>query len=349
MSKQPVQTERIRFFGRWQNLAFAFILGIPTWIIANTFTHQWQIPEDESMATALVILCILAMFSGRYLAIIWQQKAHQQMQTVILLLTVLIAAPTITVFILLDFPAPSLRGLKMVLLLISFILIGGSSGMLIKFFRSFQEKQLRDARLSADKSQAELRALQAQLSPHFLFNTLNNLYGLSIAQPDKLPPLLLKLSDLLRYSVYGAKEVIVPLHEELAYIQHYIDFERIRMDDRLLLHCNLSEGIKSTIGIAPLLFIVLVENAFKHARNTSADRIFIDIRLSLQAGELIFYVENTCSDEIPVAGMIDRNSGFGLENLKERLEFLYPSKHILTTQKFNGRFRAEIRLKINPV
>ncbi|WP_290791653.1 sensor histidine kinase [Flavihumibacter sp. UBA7668] len=349
MRQQSVQTERIRFFGRWQNLAFAFILGIPLWIIANTFTHQWQVPEDESMATALVIMFTLAMFAGRYLAIIWQQKAHQQMQTLLLLLTVLIAAPTITIFILFDFPSNSLRGIKLSLLLICFILIGGSGGMLIKFFRTFQEKQLRDARLSADKSQAELRALQAQLSPHFLFNTLNNLYGLSIAQPDKLPPLLLKLSDLLRYSVYGAKEVLVPLHEELAYIQHYIDFERIRMDDRLLLHCNLSEGLKSTIGIAPLLFIVLVENAFKHARNTSADSIFIDIRLSIQLGELVFYVENSCSEEIPAAGIIDRNSGFGLENLKERLEFLYPAKHILTIQRFNGRFRAEIRLKSNAV
>ncbi|KYP15174.1 sensor histidine kinase [Flavihumibacter sp. CACIAM 22H1] len=349
MSKEPVHTEQKRFFGRWQNLVIAFILGIPLWIIANTFTEQWNLPEDESMATALVILFMLAMFSGRYLAITWQHKAHPQLQTVFVLLMVLIAAPTITVFILLDFPSPSLRGIKMVLLLISFILIGVSSGMLIKFIRTYQEKQLRDARFSANKSQAELSALQAQLSPHFLFNTLNNLYGLSIAQPDKLPALLLKLSDLLRYSVYGAKELIVPLHEELAYIQHYIDFERIRMDDRLLLHCSLEQGKSSTLGVAPLLFIVLVENAFKHARNTSLNKIFIDVRLTLQPEELVFFVENSCAEKELNTSLVNRNSGFGLENLKERLNFIYPAHHILTVQRFNGRFRAELRLKINAV
>lgn len=342
-----MEDKRIRFFGRWQNLAFAFIIAIPGWIVAHTFTEQWQIRDDESVATAIVILFTLALFSGRYLAILWQHQAHQRMQSVLLMLTVLLIAPALTMFVLFDFPSEALRGLKLALTFLCFILFGLSSGMLIKLIKSYQDLQLMDARLAADKSRAELKALQAQLSPHFLFNTLNNLYGLSIARPEKLPDLILKLSNLLHYSVYGAKELLVPLKDELAYIQHYIDFERIRMDNRLVLEVDLEQGRQSAVQIAPLLLIVLVENAFKHARESIGEELFIGIQLRMQRGELVFYVENTCSATEP-AGIVGgkESGGFGLANLRERLELIYPGKHILQVQPFNGRFRAELRLKI---
>src|SRR6185312_12112420 len=112
-------------------------------------------------------------------------------------------------------------------------LLAFSSGIIIKLLRISVRHQLTEAKAAASQSEDELRFLQNQLSPHFLFNTLNNMYGISLIQHEKIPGLLLKLSDLLRYSVYDAKELFVPLKNELAYIKDYIDFEKIRIGDKL--------------------------------------------------------------------------------------------------------------------
>lgn len=343
--KTEQKHESTSFFGSWRNLLLSGIAAIPAWQIANYFTENWQIQDDEAMATALVIFGLLALFSGRYMAYAWRNKAFEQMQTVILLLSVLIAAPVMTLFLMMDFTSTALRGLKLSLVTVCFLLIGFASGVLIKLIKSYQEQKLREAQLTADKSQVELRALQAQLSPHFLFNTLNNLYGLSISQPSQLPQLLLKLSDLLRYSVYGSKELMVPLKDELIYIQHYIDFERIRIDHRYQINCSLEDGIMLNDVIAPMVLIVFVENAFKHARHTEDDTIFITIRLEVLPKELVFVVENSCAEETVFVRGVEESSGFGLENLRQRLDLIYPKEHLLTIQQFNGRFKTELRLK----
>ncbi len=112
-------------------------------------------------------------------------------------------------------------------------LLSLATGMFIKLVRERVNQQLHEAQVSAINSQSELQLLQAQLSPHFLFNTLNNMYGISISQHEKIPALLLKLSELLRYSVYESKERYVPLKEEFSYIHNYIEFEKLRLADRL--------------------------------------------------------------------------------------------------------------------
>jgi hypothetical protein len=162
------------------------------------------------------------VFSGRFLALIWKDKLVADQVTVGVLVGLLLVV-TYNLFRMLDHSAGHGMGRNLAILFMSFLLLGLSSGVLIKILKRSQQQQLTDALVAAGKSQAELKLLQAQLSPHFLFNTLNNLYGLSITQPDKLPPLLLKLSDLLRYSVYGASEDKVSLQSEIDYLKHYIE------------------------------------------------------------------------------------------------------------------------------
>lgn len=343
MSKKAT-TERVRFFGRWQNLFFALLIGIPVWMVANTFTEHWRVPEDESMATAVVIVFLLAVFSGRYLAIIWKDRFAAQQEKAMGVLILLLLIPAVNLFRMLDYSGDHPMGRNLAFLFLSFILFGLASGVLIKIVKNTQQTKLTRALVEADKSQAELKLLQAQLSPHFLFNTLNNLYGLSIAQPEKLPNLLLKLSDLLRYSVYGSSTDKVSLKEEIAYLRHYIEFESIRIGDRLELKADFDQVTDDRTAIAPMLLIVFVENAFKHSRHTSGDKIYIEIRLICMQGELLFLVSNSCAS-VPPGGSIDKNSGFGLENLEQRLELLYPNQYYLRIHHDGDLFKTELRLK----
>jgi len=188
--------------------------------------------------------------------------------------------------------------------------------------------------------------LQSQLSPHFLFNTLNNMYGLSITKHEQIPPLLLKLSELLRYSVYEANELFVPLKNEVAYIYNYIEFEKLRIDDKLVLKMDIEEIHSDAIRIAPMLLIVFIENAFKHSKKTSAAQIFIDISLKISGKSILFSVKNSHNKEVRDAETVDKNSGFGLVNTIRRLNLLYPDEYQLDIQENDDFYTALLLVKI---
>jgi LytS/YehU family sensor histidine kinase len=218
-------------------------------------------------------------------------------------------------------------------------------GVIIKLVRTSIQNQLVEAKAVAEQSQSELHFLQSQLSPHFLFNTLNNMYGLSLTQHEKIPGLLLKLSDLLRYSVYDAKELYVPLKNEVAYIKDYIDFEKIRIGDKLELNISLEEPINPSVKIAPLLLIVFIENAFKHSKNTTEQKIYISITLKTWANSILFSVTNSSDGNANKNTLLKDNSGFGLENVMKRLELLYKDKHDLKIEDENGHYTVMLQLK----
>jgi LytS/YehU family sensor histidine kinase len=215
---------------------------------------------------------------------------------------------------------------------------------MVKLTRSITQKQLEEARKAAAQSKGELQLLQSQLSPHFLFNTLNNLYGLSITQHEKIPSLLLRLSELLRYSVYEAGEAYVPLKMELDYINNYIEFEKIRMGDRLVLTTEIQSLSTNDILIPPMLLIVFVENAFKHAGNTSAKKLFIDIKLAVEGKIIAFRVTNSYSREQATRKLPGKNSGMGLANVYKRLELLYPAEHILERHEENDIYTVTLQI-----
>ncbi|WP_191908705.1 sensor histidine kinase [Larkinella humicola] len=219
-------------------------------------------------------------------------------------------------------------------------------GMLIKLGRITVENQLQESKAVAEQSQSELHLLQSQLSPHFLFNTLNNLYGISISQHEKIPTLLLKLSDLLRYSVYDAKELFVPLRDELSYINNYIDFEKIRIGDRLTLTTSVEDLTHADLKIAPMLLIVFIENAFKHSKNTTEPYISIDIHLKTWGNSILFAVKNSHGATSGESGFLEKNSGLGLANVKKRLDLLYPNAYELTIQNEGGFYQVMLQLKV---
>jgi hypothetical protein len=267
------------FFGKLLYIFLAAIVSIPVYIIINTYVNAIHIHADETVSFAATVGFVAGIFAGRYIAQIWTSKITATPTLLIGGLTLLIIVCTGWLFFHADFPLRDRAAINLLLIWVPFVIISLALGILIKVVRAVTQNQLKQAHAAAATSKSELHLLQSQLSPHFLFNTLNNMYGLSITQHEKIPALLLKLSELLRYSVYDATEIYVPLKDELAYINNYIEFEKIRIGDRLVLTTDLEEIANGDVKIAPMLLIVFIENAFKHSKNTAEDKIFIDIKL----------------------------------------------------------------------
>ena len=219
------------------------------------------------------------------------------------------------------------------------------AGFFISVIRSAIKEKMNGLILAEQTKANELALLQSQVSPHFLFNTLNNMYSLSINRPAQMPDLLLKLSGLLRYSVYEASLPLVTLKEELDYIRNYIALESIRVSDRLLLVLNI-EITPAAVKIAPMILIVFVENAFKHARNTLEQHIDICIDARVENDLIYFNVINSCTEEEERHNVESpRSSGFGIENVIKRLDLLYPGEYSLKQGRQQDLFSVELWLK----
>jgi len=220
--------------------------------------------------------------------------------------------------------------------------------LLSKYFKDSFIQQWYNERQEKLQLQSELQNLKAQVSPHFLFNTMNNFYGLAVEKSNKLPDLMVRLSDLLRYSLYETQSATVPLNSEISYLKNYIELEKIRLEDDLNFDFKTNVSTNQNYNIAPLLLIVLVENAFKHAKNLLTEPIKIDINLSVdENGKLNFLVANNC---LKKSNVNNDEKGIGLENLKRRLEVLYPSpQHQLVVEHKEDLFKASLNINLENI
>lgn len=182
---------------------------------------------------------------------------------------------------------------------------------------------------------SELSFLKQQLNPHFLLNAMNNLYGESLTEPDKLPDRILNLSDMLRYQIEATKKDYVLLDEEIAFIKKYIEYYTFR-NERLVIHQNF-EGDSDTIDIPPLFFLPLVENAVKFS--AEMPKPFININLKVKCRNLSFTIKNNFLD----SGSRLSSTGIGIENLKRRLE-VYGLKHELSCKKEKDTFIVKLNI-----
>ena len=225
-----------------------------------------------------------------------------------------------------------------------FFLVNASFSALITIIRHRYKSRITSAQAAAAQSKSELQLLQSQLSPHFLFNTLNNLYGLSLTEPERVPALMLKLSELLRYSVYDVKDVFVPLQYEADYIRNYVEFESLRLGDRLSLNLELDPVFDVECKIPPLLLIVFVENAFKHSRTTGSGAIKINISLRKNGNKIVFSARNSISTTLTARDYPERHSGFGLDSVRKRLDLLYAGRHTLEIDMTEADYAVQLKL-----
>jgi LytS/YehU family sensor histidine kinase len=196
-------------------------------------------------------------------------------------------------------------------------------------------------RQKKEKINLELMHLKSQVSPHFFFNTLNNLYGLIDKDTAQAKQMLLTLSEMMRYSIYDGQKEWVPLEDELKYIRNYIDLHKARyhkVSDIQLQHSIKQPGIT----VMPLLFIILLENAFKHGLETLRGKAFVHVELTAGATEIHFSVKNNYD---PAYQKENNEQGIGLQNLARRLELAYPGRHTLTRSANDGIYSAELTLQ----
>lgn len=197
-------------------------------------------------------------------------------------------------------------------------------------------KQLKNERVNA-----ELMHLKSQINPHFLFNTLNNLYGLALEKSDQAPPLILKLSDMLRYTIYQGKKEQVLLSEEINYLNDFIQLQQVRYHKPVNITFD-HDLTHSDLTISPLLLLILVENAYKHGVEKLTDDAFIRIKLDVNDKTMVFKIENNFdeSEKKPPTGI-------GLQNLTQRLKLIYPDSYQLDFTSINDVYsvRLEVQLK----
>jgi two-component system LytT family sensor kinase len=208
--------------------------------------------------------------------------------------------------------------------------------------RIYNQQQM--SLLEKERVKHELDFLKAQINPHALFNSLNSIYGHIDKSNQTARNILLKFSDLLRYQLYDCSEDKISLEKEIEYIRIYISFQQIRKDENLLVNIEIDEGLGQHT-IAPLLLVILIENAFKFVSSFADKENVISIGLSVSGGLLTFNICNTTEHRQALSSFI-KSGGIGLVNLQRRLELLYPGKYEIDFKQEADRYRATLKLEL---
>ncbi len=284
------------------------------------FNLTYLLPKylDDKRPGAYFVLFVLAAAIAtplRLLVLYWIYAGHAQMQSALLA--------------------------SQADLLLSHLVVGAGSTMLriaADWTRNTRERQ----KLEAENLQTELRFLRSQVNPHFLFNTLNSLYALTLKQSPKAPPTVLKLSNMMRYMLYESNARTVPLSKEIDYLRDYLALEQLRHGEQADIRFEV-EGELTDQVIAPLLFITFVENAFKHGMSKVLDAGYVHIVLLVEAYEIRFHLENSK----PRVNLEDGTpGGIGLLNVERRMTLLYPDAHELHTLETDDAYTVDLYLNL---
>ncbi|MGN6800858.1 MAG: sensor histidine kinase [Ginsengibacter sp.] len=193
-----------------------------------------------------------------------------------------------------------------------------------------------------EKLNLERDFLKAQLNPHFLFNTLNNLYGLSLREDEQTPVVITQLSEMMRYTLYESNAQLVPLEREINYLENYVRLEKMRYKSEASIVCEIDDSRVDGQLIAPLLTFTFVENAFKYGMKRRGEG-FVKIFISVENNVFYFSILN----DKPLKQKASEFGGIGLENAKKRLELLYPGAHALAIEDKENAYFVELTINLN--
>lgn len=215
--------------------------------------------------------------------------------------------------------------------------------MVIKLLQYWYKNEQSRKQLAEQKLAAELQLLKSQIHPHFLFNTLNNLYALTLENAKTAPQVVLKLSALINYMLYECNAPFVPLEKELKYIENYISLERLRYGSRLDLSVEIAGDTHQKL-IAPLLLIPFIENSFKHGASQEAKSPWVHLNIWVNQHQLQLQLENSLPPK--TTAPLEYTKGIGLKNVKRRLELLYQGKYELTIRE-EGSYLVNLKLALS--
>ncbi len=215
----------------------------------------------------------------------------------------------------------------------------------IKLIRMHYKSLEFEQELIREKLSSELSFLRAQTNPHFLFNTLNNLYVLARKKSDKTADAIMMLSKIMRYVIYECRAPRVAVGDEAKVIQDYIELEKLRYNKRL--NVDYQEEMDNPhTSIAPLLLLPFVENSFKHGASGTTGNVEIQIRLNLRERELSFSVKNTVDADFETPSNDKNGGGIGLKNVQRQLDLLYPNLYELHTGRENGYYKSDLKIRL---
>ena len=341
MIKTPVKIKRFRFY-LWTGAAYLFLLlfidlvRYPESFLLRALNEIWQ---------AVYTVITIYFFFEYILPRLTRKRIFKSLLLIILLL------------FLFSVGAYAWRSFGILIYIYTpFIMYLNNHGISVQFGNSifaifffgiishiYNYRKLRfDAQqLKIEKQEAELNYLKSQTNPHFLFNTLNNIYSLSRDKSDLAPESIMRLSKILRYMLYETGGTYIAIEKELKIIDDYIALEKLRYDDSL--HINFNHDIEDLKqSLPPLLLIPLVENAFKHGVSETRHEPFIDIHLSVKNRQLSFFVKNSADG---ISGEIKVKENIGLSNLRRQLELLY-SDFNLSFQQASSVFTAILKINL---
>lgn len=316
-------------------IAFAFIFRLSEFmskpdIIYSVFSH------------ISIILCVYLNFWGINK---WLQTKSYAQYVVFMAIVIAFAAilnqfvfNILTDIILPDYYFVSqFNNTELIIILIIYIIITST----LKLSKSWFELQKMNQRMieeQKEKVDSELQSLKAQINPHFLFNSLNVIYSLTLKKDESTPEVILKLSDILRYVIYDSKQEQVSLSSEVNLLKKYIDLQKYRTEEATPI--SFESQIERDGKIAPLIFLTLVENSFKHGIKSDTENVFIRISLQSDEQKIVFKIEN---NKTPDAAY--NEEGVGLENIKKRLQLQYPNRHQLVVSDKEKSFKVYLEIE----
>ena len=222
-------------------------------------------------------------------------------------------------------PPPKLNFLMRLLNVTKGVFTGAGFLVMLHYIKHWYMKEQRNLQLQKENAESQLQLLTAQVHPHFLFNTLNNIYSQTQTESSRGSKMIMELSDMLRYILAEGRKELVPLQKELAMIQDYINLEKVRYGNKLDMHISIPENT-GNLHIAPLLLLPFLENCFKHGASKFLNAPWINLKIEINDRQLSMKLMNgkdvSYQDKQP-------RSGTGINNVKKRLELLYPNKHRL--------------------
>ena len=216
------------------------------------------------------------------------------------------------------------------------------SGAAIKLMTDYTQMQQRMVEMAKEKAEAELNFLKSQINPHFLFNSINSVYFLIEKTNTAAREALHKFSGMLRYQLYEMNGDQIPVEKEIHYLKDYVDLQKLRKDENYTVKFNCSAAVKG-FSIEPLLLVPFVENAFKHISHHKNQLNFIQLDMDMNNGAFQFNIKNS---KEPPEKTTQVHSGIGLNNVKRRLELLYPEKHQLKINNELDTFWVDLIIKI---
>jgi two-component system, LytTR family, sensor histidine kinase AlgZ len=215
---------------------------------------------------------------------------------------------------------------------------------MLRFLANWFELEAKTKAIENERLTAELRFLKAQINPHFLFNTLNNLYYLATVNSPKTPDVIDKLSQMMRYMLYDSNHPKVSINKEIEYMKNYIDLENLRLDNKVPIKFDIV-GDTTNKHIVPLIFITFLENAFKHGVSNNSKDAFVNIRIKIEGDNCYYSVENAKLST--KAAQEIAKSGIGLSNVKRRLELSYPNRYNLDVSETDLKYYIELSISLN--